>query len=46
MGHYRKQLGPKADIDYDAIIGMDIITKGDFHLDSMKGKTVFEFTLP
>ena len=36
----------EADIDYDAIIGMDIITKGDFHLDSMKGKTVFEFTLP
>ena len=32
--------------DYDAIIGMDIITKGDFHLDSIKGETVFTFTLP
>ena len=41
MGRFSKNLG-----DYDAIIGMDIITKGDFHLDSIKGETVFTFTLP
>ena len=32
--------------DYDAIIGMDIITRGDFHLDSSKGETLFSFQLP
>ena len=32
--------------DYDAIIGMDIITRGDFHLDSSKGETLFSFELP
>lgn len=31
--------------DYDAIIGMDIITRGDFRLDSSKGETIFTFTL-
>ena len=31
--------------DYDAIIGMDIITRGDFHLDCNKGETVFSFQL-
>lgn len=32
--------------DYDAIIGMDIITRGDFHLDCRQGETVFTFELP
>jgi len=32
--------------DYDAIIGMDIITKGDLYLVSSKGETDFTFTLP
>ena len=32
--------------DYDAIIGMDIITRGNFHLDCIKGETLFSFELP
>ena len=32
--------------DYDAIIGMDIITRGNFHLDSNQGETLFSFQLP
>lgn len=32
--------------DYDAIIGMDIITRGNFHLDSDQGETLFSFQLP
>lgn len=32
--------------DYDAIIGMDIITRGNFHLDCCQGKTLFSFELP
>lgn len=36
----------EANIDYDAIIGMDIITLGDFHIDSSKGETSFTFSLP
>ena len=30
----------------DAIIGMDIITLGDFHLDLCQGETSFTFSLP
>ena len=41
MGRFSINLG-----DYDAIIGMDIITRGDFHLDSSKGETLFSFELP
>ncbi|MBQ7711439.1 MAG: hypothetical protein IJT39_06380 [Bacteroidales bacterium] len=36
----------EADIEYDAIIGMDIITLGDFHVDSSTGETSFTFSLP
>ena len=32
--------------DYDAIIGMDIITRGNFHLDCDHGETLFSFELP
>ena len=32
--------------DYDAIIGMDIITLGDFIVASSRGKTRFSFQLP
>ena len=32
--------------DYDAIIGMDIIGMGNFHVDSIGGKTSFYFELP
>jgi len=32
--------------DYDAIIGMDLITLGNMHLDSIGGKTTFTFSLP
>ena len=32
--------------DYDAIIGMDIITRGNFHLDCIKDETLFSFELP
>ena len=32
--------------DYDAIIGMDIITYGDFRVESIGGKTTFFFRLP
>lgn len=31
--------------DYDAIIGMDVITYGDFHVDSIGGKTMVTFQL-
>ena len=31
--------------EWDAF-GMDIITRGDFHLDSSKGETLFSFELP
>ena len=37
----------KADLrDYDAIIGMDIITRGNFHLGCDHGETLFSFELP
>ena len=29
--------------DFDAIIGMDIISLGDFHIDSSQGDTLFSF---
>ncbi|MHC6204130.1 retropepsin-like aspartic protease [Breznakiellaceae bacterium SP9] len=32
--------------DFDIIIGMDIITLGDFSLSNDKGKSVFSFRLP
>ena len=32
--------------DYDAIIGMDIINRGNFHLDCDHGETLFSFELP
>ena len=32
--------------DYDAIIGMDVITYGDFVIASIEGKTRFTFRLP
>ena len=32
--------------DYDAIIGKDIITRGNFHLDCDHGETLFSFELP
>ena len=32
--------------DFDAIIGMDIITRGNFHLDCDHGETLFSFELP
>ncbi|MBQ3699809.1 MAG: hypothetical protein II886_07860 [Prevotella sp.] len=32
--------------DYDAIIGMDIITRGNFHLDCDHGEILFSFELP
>lgn len=32
--------------DYDAIIGMDVITYGDFQVASLEGKTTFTFRLP
>ena len=35
----------EANIDCDAIIGMDIITKGDFHLESRSGRTTFIFSI-
>ena len=41
MGRFSKNLG-----DYDAIIGMDIINRGNFHLDCDHGETLFSFELP
>ena len=35
----------EADIEYDAIIGMDIITKGSLHLDNSDGEIIFTFSL-
>lgn len=32
--------------DYEAIIGMDVITYGDFQISSIGGKTKFSFKLP
>ena len=32
--------------DYDAIIGMDIITRGNFHLDCDYGEILLSFELP
>lgn len=32
--------------DYEAIIGMDVITYGDFKISSLGGKTKFSFRLP
>ena len=32
--------------DADVIIGMDIISKGDFNISNAKGKTLFSFVIP
>jgi len=32
--------------DYDVLIGMDIISKGDFAVSNFNGKTVFTFRVP
>ena len=31
---------------FDLLIGMDIITKGDFSISNMNGKTTFSFRIP
>ena len=36
----------EADMEWDAIIGMDIISLGNFHLDCDHGETLFSFELP
>jgi len=35
-----------AQLDFDIIIGLDIIRRGNFHLDNVNGTTVFTFSLP
>lgn len=34
------------DFDYDVLIGMDVITKGDFCVSTINGKTNFYFRMP
>ena len=34
------------DFDYDVLIGMDVITKGDFCISTLNGQTVFSFRMP
>ena len=35
-----------SDFDYDVLIGMDVITKGDFCVSTIKDKTQFMFRMP
>ena len=41
-------LGGDADseLDYDVLIGMDVITKGDFCVSTVNEQTVFSFRMP
>ena len=32
--------------EYDVIIGMDVICKGDFAITNLNGKTTFSFRIP
>lgn len=32
--------------DYDVVIGMDVISRGDFALTNLNGKTTFSFQIP
>lgn len=34
------------DFDYDVLIGMDVITKGDFCISTVNNQTVFSFRMP
>ena len=34
------------DFDYDVLIGMDVITQGDFCISTVNGQTVFSFRMP
>lgn len=34
------------DFDYDVLIGMDVITKGDFCISTVNDQTVFSFRMP
>ena len=38
--------GPKLAGEFEVIIGMDIITRGDFSITNVKGKTVVSFRMP
>ena len=35
-----------SDFDYDVLIGMDVITKGDFVVSTVNGETTFSFRMP
>ncbi len=35
-----------SDFDYDVLIGMDVITKGDFIVSTLNGETSFYFRMP
>ncbi len=34
------------DFDYDVLIGMDVITKGDFCISTFNDQTIFSFRMP
>ena len=35
-----------SDFDYDVLIGMDVITKGDFIVSTVNNETTFSFRMP
>ena len=46
VGFYSKSLAEGILSDMDVLIGMDIISKGDFCVTTSKGKTKFSFQIP